>query len=70
MNAAAKAVAADLPEIAIAYGVSDEYRYEQNLYHSIYQPILLIRETQFCSPQVLQLVRTTRQVCPPNIIAI
>lgn len=27
MNAAAKAVVADLPEITIAYGVSDEYRY-------------------------------------------
>lgn len=26
MNAAAKAVVADLPEITIAYGVSDEYR--------------------------------------------
>lgn len=27
MNAAAKAVVTDLPEITIAYGVSDEYRY-------------------------------------------
>ena len=26
MNAAAKAVVTDLPEIAIGYGVSDEYR--------------------------------------------
>lgn len=26
MNAAAKAVVTDLPEITIAYGVSDEYR--------------------------------------------
>lgn len=26
MNAAAKAVMMDLPEISIAYGVSDEYR--------------------------------------------
>lgn len=28
MNAAAKAVVTDLPEITIAYGVSDEYRYD------------------------------------------
>lgn len=27
MNAAAKAVVSDLPDITIAYGVSDEYRY-------------------------------------------
>jgi tRNA(His) guanylyltransferase len=27
MNAAAKAVVTDLPEITISYGVSDEYRY-------------------------------------------
>ena len=27
MNAAAKAVVSDLPEITIAYGVSDEYRF-------------------------------------------
>lgn len=27
MNAAAMAVVADLPEIVIAYGVSDEFRY-------------------------------------------
>lgn len=27
MNAAAKAVVSDLPEITIAYGVSDEFRY-------------------------------------------
>lgn len=26
MNAAAKAVVADIPDIVIAYGVSDEYR--------------------------------------------
>lgn len=28
MNVAAKAVVTDLPEIIIAYGVSDEYRWE------------------------------------------
>lgn len=28
MNAAAKAVVADLPDITISYGVSDEYRLE------------------------------------------
>ena len=27
MNAAAKAVMAELPDIVIAYGISDEYRY-------------------------------------------
>jgi tRNA(His) guanylyltransferase len=27
MNAAAKAVMAELPDITIAYGISDEYRY-------------------------------------------
>jgi tRNA(His) guanylyltransferase len=27
MNAAAKAVVTELPEITIAYGVSDEYRF-------------------------------------------
>ena len=27
MNAAAKAVLAELPDITIAYGISDEYRY-------------------------------------------
>lgn len=27
MNAAAKAVMTDLPDVAMAYGVSDEYRY-------------------------------------------
>lgn len=27
MNAAAKAVMVDIPEITIGYGVSDEYRY-------------------------------------------
>lgn len=27
MNTAAKAVVADLPDITISYGVSDEYRY-------------------------------------------
>lgn len=28
MNAAAKAVMTEMPEITIAYGISDEYRYE------------------------------------------
>ena len=28
MNAAARAVMSDIPEITIGYGVSDEYRYE------------------------------------------
>lgn len=28
MNAAAKAVMVDIPEITIGYGVSDEYRYD------------------------------------------
>ena len=28
MNAAARAVVTELPDITIAYGVSDEYRYE------------------------------------------
>lgn len=31
MNTAAKAVVSDLPEITIAYGVSDEYRSESLL---------------------------------------
>lgn len=30
MNAAAQAVVTDLPEIVIAYGVSDEYRFVKN----------------------------------------
>jgi tRNA(His) 5'-end guanylyltransferase len=30
MNAAAKAVMAELPDIIIAYGISDEYRYSQS----------------------------------------
>ena len=28
MNAAAKAVMTEIPEITVAYGISDEYRYE------------------------------------------
>jgi len=31
MNAAARAVMVELPDIAIAYGVSDEYRYVSRL---------------------------------------
>lgn len=31
MNTAAKAVVADLPDITISYGVSDEYRYGSSL---------------------------------------
>jgi tRNA(His) 5'-end guanylyltransferase len=31
MNAAARAVMAELPDITIAYGVSDEYRHEPKL---------------------------------------
>ncbi len=35
MNAAAKAVMNELPDIFIGYGISDEYRY-QAAYHIIY----------------------------------
>lgn len=35
MNAAAKAVVTDLPEITIAYGVSDEYRYNSFFFFSL-----------------------------------
>lgn len=32
MNAAARGVVAELPDITIAYGVSDEYRYFEPFY--------------------------------------
>jgi len=34
MNAAAKAVMTELPDIVIAYGISDEYRYSYQKLHS------------------------------------
>ena len=50
MNAAAKAVVSEHPDIVIAYGVSDEYRYVSSLeYHG---SVLLIDIMWFCVPQV------------------
>lgn len=40
MNAAAKAVVADLPDITISYGVSDEYRLEVSI-HCCWQVLIL-----------------------------
>ena len=61
MNVAAKAVVADLPEIIIAYGVSDEYRYAGILFaHTVAKFVLTV--PQLCLPQIMYFVRATGQV--------
>lgn len=52
MNTAAKAVVTDLPEIIIAYGVSDEYRLEFKLLQHGYMDSILTAK-QFCHAQVM-----------------
>ena len=47
MNTAAKAVIADLPDITIAYGVSDEYRYGSCV-HQILVSTAASHIRQFC----------------------
>lgn len=42
MNTAAKAVVADLPDITLAYGVSDEYRYTDSAHPCRYIHFLVM----------------------------
>ncbi len=45
MNAAAKAVVTELPDITIAYGVSDEYRLDAS---SFMNEITILNYSSFC----------------------
>ena len=45
MNAAAKAVMTELPDIVIAYGISDEYRY----FYIISLPFRILLKLILCS---------------------
>ena len=51
MNHAAKAVVADISDITIAYGISDEYRYEK-MRASV--NCISLYEFQFCASQNMQ----------------
>jgi tRNA(His) 5'-end guanylyltransferase len=56
MNAAAKAVLTELPDITIAYGVSDEYRLVHSCEAHRGIHLLLTLSWQLCIPQELLLV--------------
>jgi tRNA(His) 5'-end guanylyltransferase len=52
MNAAARAVMAELPDITIAYGVSDEYRHALDPSRKSQHQLTWL--VQLCFPQELQ----------------
>jgi tRNA(His) 5'-end guanylyltransferase len=65
MNAAAKEVMKDLPELAIAYGVSDEFRYIFRA-SSRQTTCVLTTHVQLCVPPKLSALRTEEQVREPT----
>ena len=56
MNAAARGVVMELPDITIAYGVSDEYRYPKLVFKSILAKSWLTVNSQLRFPQDMHLV--------------
>jgi hypothetical protein len=61
MNAAAKAVVTELPDITIAYGVSDEYRYFLFIVWCLSRSLLADRR-QLCPTQDMYAVRQESEV--------
>jgi hypothetical protein len=61
MNAAAKAVMTELPDIVIAYGISDEYRYPSPAYSTLIK-FLIISPLQLRIPQILCTLRKAVKV--------
>ena len=56
MNAAARGVVMELPDITIAYGVSDEYRYPKLIFKSFLVESCLTLNSQLRFPQDMHLV--------------
>ena len=63
MNAAAVEVMKELPDLCIAYGVSDEYRYENSSLSGLY--FLTNEYVQFCLPPWLSALRAAECVSLP-----